>query len=127
MNFDLKKKVICISDHANFLGGGEHSFLYFCRSLNSNHQPIAIIPSNGGLSRALSTYNIKTYCNYFSSLKPHLIFPAFRSGTNLIKLIGQINPDIIYANGTRSALYSGILKCIHKKPVIWHCRIQRKI
>jgi glycosyltransferase involved in cell wall biosynthesis len=126
MNFEFKKKVVCVSDHSNFLGGGEYSFFDLCRSLNSNHQAIAVVPLNGALSRALKTYEIKTYFNSFSSLKPHLIFSAFRSGMNLLRLIGKIKPDLIYTNGTRSALYCSILKHFHKKPVIWHCRVSQK-
>ena len=120
---ELKMKVICISDHSNFLGGGEYSFFDLCRSVNSSHQPIVVVPSRGALSKALKTDGIKIYFNFFSSLKPHLIFPVFRSGTNLIKLISQINPDLIYANGTRSALYSSLLKCIHKKPVEYQTKL----
>jgi glycosyltransferase involved in cell wall biosynthesis len=123
MKKSVQKKILCISDHGRFLGGGEHSFLDLCRNLKANHKAIAVVPCLGELSKTLEEYGIKTHGHQFASIKPYLIHKAFMSGKKLIKLIYRINPDVIYANGARSALYCGLLKFIHKKPLIWHCRI----
>ena len=119
-------KILCLSDHANFIGGGEYSFLDLVKNLNSIWQPVVIVPAEGELIKQLHRIRIKSYILPFSSLKPHLLHQIIKSSKKFIRLIKKIDPDIIYANGARSALYSGLLKGCHKKKIIWHCRVAEK-
>lgn len=71
---------------------------------------------------------IETYTLPLPAIRPwHLtkILDALRA---YIRFCRQHRPELIYANGSRAALYGGIVGRIIGLPVIWHCRtVQRDI
>ena len=86
-------KILCLSDHANFIGGGEYSFLDLVKNLNSIWQPVVIVPAEGELIKQLHRIRIKSYILPFSSLKPHLLHQIIKSSKKFIRLIIKIDPD----------------------------------
>lgn len=110
------------------LGGGEYSFLDFISHLPFDWRAIVAVPGEGELAIRLRKRYIETYTLPLPAIRPwHLtkILDALRA---YIRFCRQHRPELIYANGSRAALYGGIVGRIIGFPVIWHCRtVQRDI
>ena len=122
----MNHKVLCISNHGEMLGGGEHSYLDLLCNLPDPWEPIAVIPSDGKLNSYLHRSAIETHIIKLPAIRPWAIKKIVASTRQLISICRKIQPRIIYANGSRAAFYAGISKFFHKTPLIWHCRVANK-
>ena len=117
------KLTLAISNHGIMLGGGEHSFLDFISHLGSNWSGLAAVPFDGELSDQLRLRGINTYSIPLPPLRPWTIFNVLETLKAYLALYRDHRPALIYANGSRAAIYGGLIGKLKNVPVVWHCRI----
>jgi len=84
---------------------------------------LVVVPEEGQLATRLADRGLRKQVIPLPSVRPwsaHKMAAAFSS---YLKVYRAYRPHLIYANGSRAALYSGLLGRILRIPVIWHCRI----
>jgi glycosyltransferase involved in cell wall biosynthesis len=115
--------ILAISNHGAFLGGGEKSFLDLISHLPEPWDLLTVLPVEGELADSLRQKGIKTEVIPLPSIKPWFVFKILWSLKRYFDLFRRYHPDLIYANGSRSGFYGGLIGRMLKIPVIWHCRI----
>jgi glycosyltransferase involved in cell wall biosynthesis len=116
-------KVIAISNHGTMLGGGEYSFLDLVARLKDTWNILTVVPDHGDLAFRLNEKGVKTMVIPLPPLR-HWLAPDILMALGAYhKICLKFRPDLIYANGSRAAVYGGITGRILCTPVIWHCRI----
>jgi glycosyltransferase involved in cell wall biosynthesis len=115
--------VLAISNYADMLGGGEHSFFDLISNLPEGWKVVAVTPKYGELTRRLRDKGIETLIIPISPIRPWLIVDILKGLRAYYSVCRKYRPHLIYANGSRAALYAGIIGRILKLPTIWHCRI----
>ena len=105
------------------LGGGEHSFLEFLSHLPSDWQAAAAVPHEGELSARLKKRGIETHTLPLPRLRPWTLTRILVSVNAYLRLSKTLRPSLIYANGSRAALYGSLTGAMLGVPIIWHCRI----
>jgi len=118
----LVKRFLAMSNHARMLGGGEYSFVDFISHLPFDWKAMVAVPREGELSSRLKKKKIETYTLPTPSIRPWHLAKILASLRAYIRFCQQHRPKLIYANGTRAALYGGIIGKLTGLPVIWHCR-----
>ena len=105
------------------LGGGEYSFLDLLSNLPSHFTSIAAVPFEGELADKLRQRGIATQSIPLPPLRPWKSIEIFSTLKTFMDLSRKLRPALIYANGSRAAIYGGIVGRLRNLPVIWHCRI----
>lgn len=105
------------------LGGGEHSFLEVLSHLPLGWEVLAIVPQEGELATRLRAARVTTVVLPLPSLKPWLVPLIAKTLTAYWRICRKHQAGLIYANGSRAAVYGGLVGCLMKIPVLWHCRI----
>lgn len=105
------------------LGGGEHSFLDLLSHLPLGWEVLAIVPQEGELATKLRAARVTTEVLPLHSLRPWLAPVIAKALTAYWRICRKYQPGLIYANGSRAALYGGLVKYFTNLPVIWHCRV----
>ncbi len=119
----MPRTLLAISNHADLIGGGEHSLIDLLRRLPPTWQPLAVVPGAGEVADCLSRTAVP-----FASLELPLIRPWRLPHIGLaLKSLGSLcrrhKASLIYANGSRAAFYGGLVGRACGLPVIWHCRV----
>lgn len=108
------------------IGGGEYSFSELLSKLPQTWHPVVVLPETGELKDRLDRNGIETIIVPLHTIRTWKWRGVLKSYQKLIKLCRDVQPAFIYANGSRAALYAGLVgKTLHL-PVIWHCRIADK-
>jgi glycosyltransferase involved in cell wall biosynthesis len=115
--------LLAISNHSDMLGGGEYSFLDLLSHLQAPWNILAVVPGEGELTAKLQKKRIETQVIPLPSIRPWFALNVLSSLGTHFNLCRRYRPGLIYANGSRAALYGGIAGRILGSPVIWHCRI----
>jgi glycosyltransferase involved in cell wall biosynthesis len=105
------------------LGGGEHSYFDLICNLANNWHVISALPENGELLKKLKKKEIYTCIISMPPIRPWLLTDIIICLKNYQQICKAYNPHLIYANGSRAAVYAGIIGKLLNIPVIWHCRI----
>lgn len=105
------------------VGGGEHSFLELSTGLRSRWEVICFVPQDGELASRLRSRGIVTEVVPMPPIRPWFAFRVISSLIEHFQWIQKHKPVLIYANGSRAALYAGIAGKFAGLPVLWHCRI----
>jgi glycosyltransferase involved in cell wall biosynthesis len=116
-------KVIAISNHSTMLGGGEYSFLDLVARVKNGWNILTVVPDEGDLASRLREKAVRTIVVPLPPLRPWLASDILKAFAAYSKICLNFRPDLIYANGSRAALYGGVTGRILQIPVIWHCRI----
>ena len=119
----MAKRVLAISNHATFIGGGEHSYLDLISHLPKEYPVIASLPSEDALSKRIRACGISTVIIPLPHINPACACQMVRSILEFRNVCKAQNINLIYANGSRAAFYGGIAGRFCSIPVIWHCRI----
>lgn len=119
----MTKRVLAISNHATFLGGGEHSYLDLISHLPEEYPVIAMVPSEDVLSKRTRERGISTVIGPLPRINPAYIRQMARSIGWLRNICKAERVNLIYTNGSRAAFYGGAVGCLCSIPVIWHCRV----
>jgi glycosyltransferase involved in cell wall biosynthesis len=117
------KTILAISNHAEMLGGGEHSFLDLLIHLPTEVKSVAVVPAKGGLTDRLFNYNVSTAILPIAAIRSGQPADIYRTLKSLYCLCKSEKPSLIYANGSRAALYGGMAGRALRIPMVWHCRI----
>lgn len=116
-------KVIAISNHGTMLGGGEYSFLDLVPRIKDRWNILTVVPHEGDLASRLREKALRTMVIPLPPLRPWLVHEVLKALAAYHKICLNFRPHLIYANGSRAAVYGGITGRILRTPVIWHCRI----
>lgn len=115
--------MLAISNHGSMLGGGEHSFLDLLSHLPPPWHALVVVPQEGELAVELRARGISFEVVPLPSLRPWFAPVIAKALFALWRICRKHYPRVIYANGSRAALYGGLVGCLMKIPVLWHCRI----
>jgi len=116
-------RVLLVSHHARFVGGGEISLLTLLKGLRAHGwQPTLIVPEEGDLSRGADALGVTTRCVAMPTLRRPggSVLRAVRS---MRALVAQLQPDVVHANGSRAMFYAGLGARATGCPAIWHVRV----
>jgi len=108
------------------VGGGEHSFFDLVTHLSEEWEQIILVPDRGELADNFMKKGLKTCVVSIARLRPWLLMNVFKSVRAYYRLCRRHNISLIYANGSRAALYGGIVGKMLHLPVVWHCRVSSK-
>jgi glycosyltransferase involved in cell wall biosynthesis len=108
------------------LGGGEHSFVDLLSRMPAGWEPLAAVPEKGDMWPRLEERKIPTTVVPLPAVRPWRTPEMLRSLKVLAALCRRHAPSLIYANGSRAALYAGIVGRLLGIPVLWHCRIAQR-
>ena len=118
--------MLCISNHGFMLGGGEQSFLDLISHLPPSWKAIAALPDDGELRLRLNQKSIETLIVPLPPIRLWFIVRIITALSSYYSLCRRLRPALIYANGSRAALYGGIVGRMLGVPIIWHCRIVQR-
>ena len=119
----MLKKILAISNHACMLGGGEYSFFDLMTRMPKAFKPICTLPGDGELADRLRDKDMQVKVITLPAIRPWLLPGILMCIRNFADICWKIKPDLIYANGSRAAIYGGVVGRALKIPVIWHCRV----
>jgi glycosyltransferase involved in cell wall biosynthesis len=119
----MAKRVLAISNHATFIGGGEHSYLDLISRLPEEYAVMASLPSENVLSRKTRERGIATIINPLPRINPVYISQMAKGIGKLKNICRAESINLIYANGSRAAFYGGVVGYLCSIPVVWHCRV----
>jgi len=119
----MKKRVLAISNHGAFIGGGEYSFLDLLVHLQKSWKILGLVPKTAELALKLREARVDTRTLPLAPLRPWYAPKALGCVIAYTRLCAEYRPALVYANGSRAAFYGGIAGRLLRLPVIWHCRI----
>ena len=119
----MNKRFLAISNHGTMLGGGEYSFLDLLSQLPPPWNVLAVVPVEGELAAGLRKKGIQTQVIPLPSIRPWYTLNILSTLGAYFKFCRRYCPALIYTNGSRAALYGGLVGRMLSIPVIWHCRI----
>ena len=122
----MTKHFIAISQHSRMLGGGEHSFIEVLSLVRESWKPLAIIPAEGELARRLACHGLEIKIVPMPAVRPWNASDAFAALRAIRSVCRQTDAQLIYANGTRAAVYGGLVARCLKLPLVWHCRVAER-
>jgi glycosyltransferase involved in cell wall biosynthesis len=115
--------ILAISNHDDFLGGGEHSYLELITHLPGDEPVIACVPAEGPLSSMIREKGIAVSVVPMPPINPFGLVQAAKSVLSLAERCRRSGIDLIYANGSRAAFYGALAGRFRSVPVVWHCRV----
>lgn len=115
--------MLAISNHATFIGGGEHSYFDLISHLPENYPVVASIPSDNELSKKVREKGLDTFIIPLPPISPMSIRRMAKTIFQFRSLCKDRNIHLIYANGSRAAFYGGMAGRMCSIPVVWHCRV----
>lgn len=105
------------------VGGGEYSFLELTSNLQGKWNVICFVPQEADLASRLRSRGLTTEIVPMPPIRPWFVLRIIASLMEHHLTIRKYKPVLLYANGSRAALYAGIAGRIAGLPVLWHCRI----
>ncbi|MGD8366436.1 MAG: glycosyltransferase family 4 protein [Desulfobacterales bacterium] len=118
----MDRRLLAISNHASMLGGGEHSFLDLMSHLRG-WSALAATPEYGELGRRLQEAGVPTTVLPLPPLRPDRPAPIVRALWAMVGAFRSHRASLVYANGSRAAVYAGLAARLFGLPLVWHCRI----
>ena len=122
----MTKHFIAISQHSRMLGGGEHSFIEVLSLVRERWKTLAVIPAAGELARRLACHELEIKIVPMPAVRPWNALDAFVALRAIRSVCRQTDAQLIYANGTRAAVYGGLVARCLKLPLVWHCRVAER-
>lgn len=119
----MKHRILAVSNHGAFLGGGEYSFLELLCQLRRSWEILSVVPQTAELASTLRERGLETRTIPLAPLRPWYAPKIFLCLIAYIRLCLKYRPALVYANGSRAAFYGGIAGRLLRLPVLWHCRI----
>ena len=101
----MTKRVLAISNHATFLGGGEHSYLDLISHLPEEYPVIAMVPSEDVLSKRTRERGISTVIGPLPRINPANIHHMATGIGHLRNICKAESVNLIYANGSMAVFY----------------------
>jgi len=105
------------------LGGGELSFFELISHLPKPWRPLAATPAPKELHFRLQKAGVKTVVLPLPPIRPAGLLDVISGISGILRVCRKHRIPLIYANGSRASLYSGIASRLGRIPMVWHCRI----
>ncbi len=118
--------LVFLSNHGDFIGGGEFSFVDLVEKLDSLYRTVAVTPSAGAVRNRLRESAVPTVVVSLPRIRPWNLHRIARAVLRLVRIGRRVRAGLLYANGPRSAFYAGIAGRLIQVPVVWHCRVAAK-
>jgi glycosyltransferase involved in cell wall biosynthesis len=119
----MRKRILAISNHGSFLGGGEYSFIELLLYLRKSWEITSVVPETADLAFKLREQRVNHRTIPLAPLSPWYAPKGLACVIAYTRLCAEYRPALVYANGSRAAFYGGIAGRLLRFPVIWHCRI----
>jgi glycosyltransferase involved in cell wall biosynthesis len=119
-------KILAVSNFGGFVGGGEYSFCELLENLALSMETVAVVPGPGEVGKRLNKAGIEVIDAPLSAIRPWTIPRAAADLVRAFSISRTVKPSLIYANGSRAAVYFGLVGRRLKIPVVWHCRVADK-
>lgn len=117
-------RVVSVSHHADFIGGGELSLLQFLQSLHRKGEDVSlIVPAAGECQQQAQAEGIPTACLPMPALTGPGSIAALGSW---LKHFRRHRCDVLHANTSRAAFYAGMVGRRLGIPVVFHCRVAER-
>jgi len=100
----MMNHIAAISEHSEFIGGGEYSFVDLVTRLAPAYQPVAFLPDTGEVQKQLQSKNVVTEVVPLPQMRPWRFHAVLRTLVRGIVLCQRHRIRIIYANGMRACL-----------------------
>ena len=115
---------ILFVDHAQHLGGAEHSLLLLARHLDPTMWQSHVASPEGALAKAAQQFGIPHHSVALPRLKRSLKVGAnwLKSARTLATIAENIGATVLVANTVRAAFYAAVAAKLCKRPFLWHMR-----
>ena len=111
-------------DHAEALGGAEHSLLLLLRHLDRQRFRPILACNEGALAEAARALDVRVEIVPMPRLRGELAAAASlaRGVLALARCIRRASVDVIQCNAMRASLYAGPAAKLARRPLVWHVR-----
>jgi glycosyltransferase involved in cell wall biosynthesis len=111
-------------DHAEGLGGAEHSLLLLMRYLWVERYRPLLACNPGPLAEAARAQGVAVYPLALDKLRGHPAAPwrLLQGGAALARLIRRENVALVHSNVMRASFYAALAAWLTSRPLVWHVR-----
>ena len=114
-------RVVYVTSHEGFVGGGEYSLFDLMTHLPDDVEPVLLAPGAGELTRRAEQEGVEWHV----APMPPIGWRAPGALWRWRGLLRGIRPDILHANNSRAAFYAGMAGRMNGIPMLFHCRVNR--
>jgi glycosyltransferase involved in cell wall biosynthesis len=115
---------LLLLDHAEALGGAEHSLLLLMKHLDHARWSSTLACSGGPLAERARGLGVAAFTLPMPRLRrsPRALLDWLTGARAVAALARQIDAELVYANTVRSAVYGTLAARLVGLPLIWHMR-----
>lgn len=116
-------RAVLLVDHADALGGAEHSLLLLAENLGPEWQP-QIVCGGGAFAERVRAQGLPVTVLELPRLRRSWRFPRdwLAGAQTLARLAREHGVVLLQANTVRAAFYTALAARLVKKPFVWHMR-----
>ena len=111
-------------DHAEALGGAEHSLLLLLKHLDRERFQPLLACNHGPLAEAAVALDVPVFPVEMPRIRGEPLGPLrlLRGGLALAKVIRRRRVDIVHSNVMRASFYAALAAKLSRQPLVWHVR-----
>lgn len=111
-------------DHAEALGGAEHSLLLLLRHLDRSRFRPLLACNRGPLAEAATALDVPVILVEMPRIRGEALGPLrlLRGSQALARLIRRRQVDIVHSNVMRASFYAALAARLTGRPLVWHVR-----
>lgn len=111
-------------DHAEALGGAEHSLLLLLRHLDRSRFRPLLACNRGPLAEAATALDVPVILVEMPRIRGEALGPLrlLRGSQALARLIRRQQVDIVHSNVMRASFYAALAVRLTGRPLVWHVR-----
>jgi len=111
-------------DHAEALGGAEHSLLLLLKHLDRERFQPLLACNHGPLAEAAAALDVPVFPVEMPRIRGEPLGPVrlLRGGLALAKVIRRQRVDIVHSNVMRASFYAALAAKLSGRPLVWHVR-----
>ena len=117
------RRILLVSERADFYGGGQRSLLDLAVALRSTpYEPVAVLPSDGPLAAALTAESIPVRTMSLPRVRGAAGASVVQTVWALAALARREGVFLLHSDSPRAALYSGLASRLVRRSHLWHLR-----
>jgi len=111
-------------DHAEALGGAEHSLLLLLKHLDRERFQPLLACNHGPLAEAAAVLDVPVFPVQMPRIRgePLGSVRLLRGGLALSKIIRRQRVDMVHSNVMRASFYAALAAKVSRRPLVWHVR-----